>query len=338
MKVLAAGSVRVYERGGNYQLNIMALEPSGVGALQMAFEKLKEKLAREGLFDEARKRPLPAFPGRIGIVTSPTGAALRDIVNIVRRRMPSAALVLNPVAVQGEGAAGGIARAIREFNEYGRADLLIVGRGGGSLEDLWAFNEEAVARAIAGSHIPVISAVGHETDFTIADFAADLRAPTPSAAAELAVPDRDELVLRVKSLADAVARGLERAVEEVRERLAGLSRCRLLVRPQEITEPYCQRLDDLMRIFQVNFRARFDAARGRLTAAAGKLAVMNPAAVLARGYSVTKWKGRILTDAGRVGEGETLETTLARGTVYSTVIRREGVALVRPQGHLIRNG
>ena len=324
MKVRILGELRVYEKMGNYQLNVKAMEPSGIGALQLAFEQLKERLGKEGLFDAGRKRPLPAFPSRIGIVTSESGAALRDIIKVARRRMPSIALVLNPALVQGEGAAEDVARAIAEFNAYGNVDLLIVGRGGGSLEDLWAFNEEAVARAIAASRIPVISAVGHEVDYTIADFVADLRAPTPSAAAEMAVPSRDELIVRVKSYADAVAANLKGVLDNYRERLRGLMESRVLTRPQEILAPLSQRLDDLLRFLDLNTRRVVDQVRNRLVNAAGRLDLLNPLGVLARGYSITRKQGKVLTRADRVKPGENLETVLAQGRIQSKVVRVEG--------------
>ena len=193
MKVLIFGTVSLFPRDGSYQLYISDMQPDGMGALSVAFEQLKKKLAAEGLFSDSYKKPIPKFPTRIGVITSETGAAVQDIFNVLSRRFPSAEVVLRPTQVQGDGAAQDIAKAIYVFNEYNAADVLIVGRGGGSIEDLWAFNEEVVARAVFASEIPVISAVGHETDYTICDFVADLRAPTPSAAAELAVPDRLEL-------------------------------------------------------------------------------------------------------------------------------------------------
>ncbi|HDL78351.1 MAG TPA: exodeoxyribonuclease VII large subunit, partial [Bacteroidetes bacterium] len=201
MKIQARGNVTVYEKRGNYQFEVLQMQPAGLGELQMALEQLKQSLKAEGLFDEQHKKKIPQYPEKIGIVTSPTGAAIRDLVSVVQRRFPSVQLILNPVRVQGAEAAGEIARAIDEFNAYGDVDVLIVGRGGGSLEDLWAFNEEVVARAIFRSKIPVISAVGHEIDFGISDFVADLRAPTPSAAAELVVRNREELLHTIQYLA-----------------------------------------------------------------------------------------------------------------------------------------
>ena len=209
MQVVCFGRLSIYDKRGQYQLYVDKIEPKGVGALQMAFEQLKKKLAGEGLFDDSRKRPIPYLPTRIGVVTSPTGAAIRDILNVVKRRFQNIEVILNPVRVQGDGAEEEVARAIEEFNEYNRSvepdkkvDVLIVGRGGGSLEDLWAFNMEAVARAISSSVIPIISAVGHEIDWTIADFVSDKRAPTPSAAAELVIPKKEDLVLTLDQLTD----------------------------------------------------------------------------------------------------------------------------------------
>src|SRR2546427_4549224 len=224
MQLVCRGRVTVYEPKGDYQVIVEYAEPKGVGALQLAFEQLKARLAAEGLFDQARKRPLPFFPRRIGVVTSATGAAIRDIVQVAHKRDPGITIVLNPVAVQGESAAGEIARAIEELNELGGFDVLVVGRGGGSLEDLWAFNEELVARAIAASRIPVVSAVGHEIDFTIADFVADVRAPTPSAAAALVVPDRVEIARGLARTDGALRAALVRRVARLRERVSALER------------------------------------------------------------------------------------------------------------------
>jgi exodeoxyribonuclease VII large subunit len=247
MKVLAVGDVTDDERQGKYQLDTAVLRPSGVGDLQLAFEALKKKLAAEGLFDEGRKRPIPAFPERIGIVTSPTGAAIHDIVQVASRRFPPVQLLLRPVRVQGEGAAEDIARGIGEFNEWGEADVLIVGRGGGSMEDLWAFNEEAVARAVASSRIPVVSAVGHEVDFTICDFVADLRAPTPSAAAELVVPDRGELLSTIHQWMGRSARLLRDRIRFLNERVRAFDRSHALQKPSDQLRERRFRVDDMTR-------------------------------------------------------------------------------------------
>ncbi len=244
-QVLLLGRVTVYEARGDYQVIVEAMEPRGLGALQKAFEQLKEKLAKEGLFDEARKKQLPEIPWKIGIVTSPTGAAIRDMIHVIQRRNPKTSILLYPVKVQGEGAAEEIAQAIKDLNQRKDLDVLIVGRGGGSIEDLWAFNEEAVARAIAGSRIPVVSAVGHEIDYTIADFVADLRAPTPSAAAELVVPKLNDIVQDLQYLTHQMIERMAEDIEDYRERLRYLIDRRFFREPRQILEGPAQRLDEM---------------------------------------------------------------------------------------------
>ena len=240
--VICWGRVGIYEKRGEYQLILDYAEPKGIGSLQLAFEQLKGRLAEEGLFDEGRKRPLPVLPRRIGIVTSPTGAVIRDMLHILRRRFENIEVVLYPVKVQGEGAAQEIAQGVAYLGEHGEVDIIIVGRGGGSLEDLWAFNEEAVARAIFASPVPVISAVGHETDFTIADFVADVRAPTPSTAAELAVRQKRDLVRMIDVLAERIGRGMDRLLVRSREQVIGVQgRIR---DPRRRTEELRLRLDE----------------------------------------------------------------------------------------------
>lgn len=264
--LVCRGRVSVYEPRGDYQVIVEHAEPKGMGALQLAFEQLKQRLAAEGLFDQARKRPLPFLPSRIGVVTSPTGAAIRDIVQVARKRFPAIEIVLNPVAVQGDSAAGEIARAIAELNEFGGFDVLIVGRGGGSLEDLWPFNEEIVARAIAASRIPVVSAVGHEIDYTIADFVADVRAPTPSAAAELVIRDRQDLLSQAKSLRGRILQAVRADLRDRRARVEAERRG--LLDPTALVARAIQRRDDLemrLRLAQVNrlggVRAAVEALR-----------------------------------------------------------------------------
>ncbi len=244
-QILLLGRVTVYEARGDYQVIVEAMEPKGLGALQKAFEQLKEKLAKEGLFDESRKKPLPEMPWKIGIVTSPTGAAIRDIINVMRRRNPKTSMLLYPAKVQGEGAAEEIAQGIEVLNQRKDIDVLIVGRGGGSIEDLWAFNEEVVARAIAQSKIPVVSAVGHEIDFTIADFVADLRAPTPSAAAELVVPKLNDIVQDLQYLTHQMIERMEEDIGDYRERLRYLIDRRFFREPRRILEAPAQRLDEM---------------------------------------------------------------------------------------------
>lgn len=243
LQVVCLGRVSVYEPRGEYQIIVDQLEPKGAGALQLAFEQLKERLEREGLFDPAHKKPIPFLPQRIGIVTSPTGAAIRDILKVIDRRFANMHLLINPVRVQGKEAGGEIARAISEFNQLKDIDLLIVGRGGGSLEDLWAFNEEVVARAIYSSRIPIISAVGHEIDFTIADFVADLRAPTPSAAAELAVRNKEELRVSIEALQERLGKAIRRGLDGLRNQVD--FRLRVLGDPRRRLRDCLQRVDEL---------------------------------------------------------------------------------------------
>lgn len=286
MKVLAWGKVTVYEKRGYYQLDVIKMQPAGIGELQMAFEQLKQRLQAEGLFDEAFKKPIPEYPERIGIVTSPTGAALQDLVNILSRRFPGLELILKPVKVQGEGAALEIATAIDDFNVYGNIDLLIIGRGGGSLEDLWAFNEEVVARAIFRSKIPVISAVGHEIDFSISDFVADLRAPTPSAAAELAVPDRRELLNRVSQDQKIIAESSVNLIQHQRERLKNIVNSYSFRRTSDIVKQHQQRLDDLLHTMQLAVDHRILLLTQRLGSLSQRLQASAPGSILRRGYSI----------------------------------------------------
>nr|WP_199622832.1 exodeoxyribonuclease VII large subunit [Paenibacillus alkalitolerans] len=276
-RVIARGNVAVYERDGQYQFYIMSMQPDGIGSLYLAFEQLKRKLEEEGLFAAERKRPIPRFPGAIGVITSPTGAAVRDIVITLQRRYPSAPVLLCPVSVQGTGAAPSIVKAIRLMNERREVDVLIVGRGGGSLEELWAFNEEAVARAIASSAIPVISAVGHETDFTIADFVADLRAATPTAAAELAVPHRTELRQTVGHLAQRLQNGLMNQVSRKREKLVRLKRSPFLTDPRrQLTMQQAVRLDRLTSALTYRLKTTAAGAKDRFGRLDRRLAGTNP--------------------------------------------------------------
>lgn len=266
-RVIARGNVSVYERDGQYQFYATQMQPDGIGSLYLAFEQLKQKLEAEGLFAPQRKRPLPAFPRVIGVVTSPTGAAVRDILTTLERRYPQAKIVLHPVLVQGKGAAPSIVKAIRTMNAHGEADVLIVGRGGGSLEELWAFNEEAVARSIYESAIPVISAVGHETDFTIADFVADLRAATPTAAAELAVPHAAELREQLRQRERVLQQGLQHQLRQAQERLRRLAASPALRQPRRSLLQHAERLDMLQARLVRRMRAQAEltgAAHARL--------------------------------------------------------------------------
>lgn len=302
MKVLVNGRVTVYERRGQYQLDVWQMLPGGVGALQQAFEQLKIRLSEEGLFDEKYKKPLPKFPQRIGIVTSPTGAAIRDLHSVLSRRWPSAELILRPTLVQGAGAAEDIVRAIEEFNEYGEVDLLIVGRGGGSMEDLWAFNEESVARAIFHSKLPVVSAVGHEIDFTIADFVADLRAATPSAAAELVAPDaRDIRQFIVQKITRAYAL-TKNVLKDSRVQLNSVCRSYGFKRPKDFILQNTQKLDELRRRLEISTTQRLNNDKFRLASLERQLNSLSFQNVLERGFTITKTAadGKILKSAKEV--------------------------------------
>lgn len=290
LKVRAFGDITLYEKGGNYQLRVIKVVAKGIGSLEEQFQKLKAKLLAEGLFESDCKQSIPQYPNSIGIVTSPTGAAIRDIINICRRRAPMVRLVLRPTKVQGEGAASDIAAAIEEFNKWGEVDIIIVGRGGGSLEDLWAFNEEVVARAIYDSKIPVISAVGHEVDFSIADFVADLRAATPSAAAELATFDGAALDQFVSDSNDRLRRSLRRVVDLRRERLNRLTQSRLFLRPAVMVEPFAQRLDEANLRLQNSVDKILMKNNSRLETQHHKLEALSPDNVLRRGYAVIRKK------------------------------------------------
>jgi len=286
MKVLALGKVTVYEKRGYYQFDVIKMRPAGVGELQQAFEQLKNRLHEEGLFNEEFKKPIPEYPERIGIVTSPTGAAIQDLLNILNRRFPGIEIILKPVKVQGEGAALEIAEAIDEFNQYGKVDVLIVGRGGGSLEDLWAFNEEVVARAIFHSKIPVISAVGHEIDFSISDFVADLRAPTPSAAAELAVPDRAELINRVFQYRKTVIEINMNLIQFQRDRLKRIVGSYSFLKTPDIVKQYQQRLDEITHTIELSINHRISFLIQKLNGLSQRLQTLAPVSVLKRGYSI----------------------------------------------------
>jgi exodeoxyribonuclease VII large subunit len=286
MQVLAHGQVTVYEKRGYYQFDVAQIQPAGVGALQMAFEQLKRRLHAEGLFDDARKKPLPEFPETVGIVTSRTGAAIRDLVSILRRRWPAIKIILRPVNVQGKGAAEEIAQAITEFNQYKEIDVLIVGRGGGSLEDLWAFNEEMVARAIYASKIPIVSAVGHEVDFSISDFVADVRAATPSAAAELVAPEAAEIKRQLQSLALQSIRQLQRLLQTQRDRLRRVASSYGLRQPLDQVRQRSQQLDELQRRLQLALQNRLVLWKQQLKAKEQRLRGVSHENVLQRGFAI----------------------------------------------------
>ncbi len=319
MQVICRGRVSVYEQRGEYQFIIDYIEPKGVGALQMAFEQLKAKLEKEGLFDLDHKKPLPLLPQRIGIITSPTGAAIRDILRVIKRRHPRMQILIYPVPVQGPEAAPAVVEAIVYFNRERNVDVMIVGRGGGSLEDLWAFNEETVARAIFASKIPVISAVGHETDYTISDFVADLRAPTPSAAAEMVVKSEESFREFIGSLESVLIRSIRRQIDLTRASLRESSR--MLGDPRRLLEQYTQRVDELIGRLATGLGHHVRRDRALLTALTAGLDHLNPLSILSRGYSITKKlpAGIILKDPSEVQTGDLLSTRLYRGEVVSRV-------------------
>jgi exodeoxyribonuclease VII large subunit len=355
LEVEARGHIGVFESQGNYQLYVSSVVARGVGALEVAFRKLKEKLREEGLFDPARKKPLPAFPQRVGVVTSPTGAAVRDIIHVLTRRWPAVEIVLAPSRVQGEGAAAEIVRGIRNLNRLSRLDVMIVGRGGGSLEDLWPFNEEIVARAIFASEVPVVSAVGHETDFSISDFVADVRAPTPSAAAEIVVRDRREVAADLQAKLARLARGLRHRLDAMKHGLALVETSRYFRYPQELVLGRVQMLDDLggrlvaaVRQMASEYRVRLEGAAARLAEHAPRVArqrALGAVRMLAfrlhtaqRTLLVHRWGARVGALAERLTDLAP-DRVLARG--YSrTVLERTGRTLTRAadarRGDLLR--
>ena len=320
MKVIARGRVSIYEATGQYQLYVEDLQPDGVGALNLAYEQLKAKLEKEGLFAAERKQPIPAYPQRIGVVTSSTGAAVQDILNILSRRYPVAEVILAPVLVQGEGAAQEIADAIERFNALDCVDVLIVGRGGGSIEDLWAFNEECVARAVAASQIPIISAVGHETDFTICDFVADLRAPTPSAAAELAVPNREDLLQLLQSYRYTITQLLERRLSQWKQQVDLLSSSPYLASPDAWIRARRESVTLLTSRLRTAMKQNTAQQKTRMAVLVGKLEGLSPLKALNRGFVYAADKtGKLLTDATQVQVGDTIFLTMKNGKVRCVV-------------------
>lgn len=313
MKVMARGKVTIYEPSGTYQLVVASMQTAGTGELYAAFEKLKKKLEKDGLFDESRKKQIPAFPGRIGVVTSKTGAAVQDIINITGRRCPMAEIVLCPVAVQGAAAPDEIVKAIELLNRKKACDVMIVGRGGGSIEDLWGFNSEKVARAVAASGIPVISAVGHETDFTICDFAADLRAPTPSAAAELAVPDISLLSDAVEGAAQRMTLMLRQRIAMRRNRLSALMSKGCFSSPYYNVERLSQRLDSAAVRIEHAEKRRLSEYDRRLSACAARLSALDPMRVLSRGYCAVFKDGGAVSSAAALVEGDTVSLRFSDG-------------------------
>lgn len=322
MRVIVCGRVSVYPAGGQYQIYAEEILADGVGSLAMQFEQLKRRLEGEGLFDPARKKPLPRMPERVGVITSPTGAAVQDIRRILGRRFPCAEMILYPAQVQGEGAAEQLASGILFFNAYDLVDVIIIGRGGGSMEDLWEFNSELLARTVADSLVPVISAVGHESDFTICDFVADRRAPTPSGAAELAVPDRAELKQQLGHLAARMQQCIGRRLALERSRLAGFAASRALAKPEALLDPIRLKLDEKDGRLDRAAAQKLERLRTELARECARLEALNPLTVLARGYAVVTKDEKTLTHAADAAVGDEIGIRLSDGTLTACVSSR----------------
>ena len=315
MKVIARGRVSVYSQNGQYQLYVDDLQPDGAGALALQFEQLKRKLEAEGLFDPARKKPLPRFPRRIGVITSPSGAAVHDVKNVLGRRFPAAEMILFPSAVQGAEAPEQLRAGVTFFGETGICDVIIIGRGGGSAEDLWAFNDEALARQIAACPIPVISAVGHESDFTICDFVADQRAPTPSAAAELAVPDASELKAAITIQSERMSRFVDNKISQEKRYLHQLVSSPVLQKPQKIFDPFHMRVAEQEDAIHRVITSALEQYRSTLAQRAAKLEAMSPLSVLSRGYAAVQKEGEAVTRAANVLAGDRLKIRFSDGEI-----------------------
>ncbi len=320
MQVIAEGRVGVYERDGQYQLYINSMVQDGKGNLYEQFEKLKKKLEAEGFFAESAKKPIPTFPKRVGVATAPTGAAVRDIINILSRRFPYADICLYPVLVQGDGAAESVCRAIEYFNDNSAADVLIIGRGGGSMEDLWAFNEEVLARAIFKSEIPIISAVGHETDFTIADFVADLRAPTPSAAAELAVPSGEEIAEKFSTAGMRLTYAVNKIIEKRQLQLKVYAEKQALQDPLFKVNEKGMQLDSIFRMFENAAKTALAEKKQSFGVVVSKLDGLSPLNTLKRGFSVAKnYDGKIIKAVSDAKSGDDISVVVSDGEIKATV-------------------
>ena len=320
MKVIARGRVSVYEASGQYQLYVDDMQPDGVGALNLAYEQLKEKLQKEGLFSELHKKPLPPYPEKVGVITSPTGAAVRDIINVLGRRFPYAEIVFCPVLVQGEGAHLQLTDAVNLFNSERAADVIIIGRGGGSIEDLWEFNDEGLARAVYNSEISVISAVGHETDFTICDFVADMRAPTPSAAAELAVPDANELQYALSALKNRMFLNVSSGIADRRSRLEYLTSKGALKSPDEMLSNRSQRLDTAFSKMLSSYENRIGGKKVEFISAATALSKLDPMSVLMRGFAfVSDKNGKNVYSSQALAKGDKINVRFHDGSAVCEV-------------------
>ena len=319
MKVLILGSVSVFERDGVYQIYCRAMQEDGLGSLYKAYEKLKQDLEKEGLFDKEHKKKIPEFPNTIGVLTSQTGSVIRDIINVSTRRNPNVNIKLLPVPVQGEGAGIKIADAIKFMNDKKIADVLVVARGGGSLEDLWPFNEEIVARAIYNSEIPVISAVGHETDFTIADFVADLRASTPSAAAELAVPDITAVKLNISKYNDRLKMALMKKLELGKLRYEKVMTSKAFKNPLDRIENNYLRLDNYIKLLNLGISSKYKDNKNRFVNIVSKLDSLSPLKTLSRGYAITQKEGKIIKSKEDIDKGDEIDIKFIDGTINAVV-------------------
>ena len=319
MKVIVRGKVSLFERDGTYQIYIQAMRQAGVGELQLKYEELKEKLQKEGLFDDAHKKPLPRIPSKIAVITSPTGAAVQDIFNVLTRRFPVARVLMCPVHVQGENAAPELIQAVKRVNKLNCADVIIIGRGGGSIEDLWAFNDEQLARTIYSSNIPVISAVGHETDFTICDYVSDRRAPTPTAAAELAVPDKQELLTQLNKTNQTLMFSLKRIVNQNKLKLETLSNKQCLKNPKFSISVKMQTLDLLDNQMIKAFLKIYSDAKALFIENTSKLNSLSPTNVLLRGYSMIYKEGEVVTSSKQLEAGERISIKMSDGDVNAEV-------------------
>ena len=319
MRVIVTGSVSVYVGGGSYQIYVRSVQPDGIGALYLAYEQLKSRLSAEGLFSDEFKKPLPKMPRAVGVVTSATGAAVRDIINVIGRRYPIADIYLYPSLVQGEGAEENLINALDYLDKSGLVDLIIIGRGGGSIEDLWAFNGERLARRIFSAKTPIISAVGHETDFTICDFVSDLRAPTPSAAAELAVPDVAELLIRIDSLGARAASALSTRVAQAKERLARIRGRELFVSPSTLLDSRRREIKTLSDALLGAYSDKVNGYRARISLCAGKLEALSPLSVLSRGYSIVEKDGKNIKSVTSLASGDQITLRLSDGEIDAIV-------------------
>lgn len=319
MKVVVHGSITVFPRDGSYQIYVSSMQPDGIGALYLAFEQMKARLADEGLFDGSHKLPIPATPGRIGVITSPTGAAVRDIINVTGRRFPQAEVYIYPALVQGDGAEDSLIKALDYLDKSRLCDVIIIGRGGGSIEDLWAFNSEKLARRIYDATTPIISAVGHETDFTICDFVADMRAPTPSAAAEIAVPDRRELVMRLVSYEERLSLALERNLMRAKERLERLKETANRFTASNLISVRRDEIKGLGEKATLLINSCIEKAKDRLLVCVGKADALSPLSILSRGYSIAECNNRVVHSVFELEIGKSVELIMTDGRVSATV-------------------